>query len=1204
MACYRTVANLSKSKSFYFIDDPNFGPEILKEDSEFISPKLNALFEKIEELDNLDRQKHKRTFKHMIFTDLSQSMSIRLLSSAFVANGYTACFNGVQNEGIEMKRKRNLRKTKGKNFGVLASRPIFGAPVSAEYKKNVLRLFNSRNKDGNTHGKYIRFMILDNGFKEGIDLYDVKYVHLFEPLMFQADQKQAIGRATRFCGQKGIQFVPQKGWELSVFIYDIDHNGERLSDLHLKAIQYNFSLMNFAAELDTVVIEGAVDRSLTSVIHDRDTQEIIVSKGPLAMISPSKKMTFEEMQLFIKSHFWNKNFVYTNSGITNKCREEKGKPVDTTGIIKFTPTQNFISHFFTPDSQYKGMLLYQSVGTGKCHARDTPILMYDGTIKMVQDIQVGELLMGDDSTPRRVESLASGEDDLYDIIPTKGDAYTVNSEHILCLKPTRMNITRLDNGSFRAPYYQSNGKITSKTFKTFEEATQFLDRLSAKPPIIEIEVKDYLKLSDSSKKNLKGYRTGVEFQMQELPMDPYLFGLWLGDGTARDPKISSADTEIVEYIRTAAEKMGLVLKRENKYDYRLSSDGRVGANPFVNFLKKYNLVNNKHIPQIFLSNSRENRLNLLAGIIDSDGHYSNGGYEIIQKSNEITKGILFLARSLGYAAYSKKCKKSCIPLPTLSVDGKVHKGERKENDYNRIFISGDLYELPCKLERKISEPRMQKKNVLVTGIDVQHIGRGQYYGFTLDGNHRYLLGDFTVTHNTCTAIATATNSFDRENYTILWVTRHTLKADIWKNMFKQICHINFRERIRKGERIKNKASSLSKNWIQPVSYKQFSNLLNGNNKVLEQKLISRNGSSDPLRKTLIIIDEAHKLYADSVAAAEKPNMEVLERMINNSYQMSGRDSARILLMTATPYTENPFEMIKLLNLLRHPDDKLETNWESFSEKYLTETGQFRKDRKQIFLDEITGYISYLNRSSDKRYFAYPTLHHIIVDSSKKPDRDPLLKFNRYTRNIKDLREQKKMIKSQVEEDYSIKQDECKESCNKIDDQINNLNCNAPELSKEAKKVCKEQYKQFKEKLKECKKKCKDLNSDKKNKIKSNKETSDIEISRLKDEYDSLKDARKNLREFIKSTRTLIKELSRRIKNSDSSKEIKRLKQEKKNLRSLIVRKMYEIHSISSKIGTRFADDLSQETAIEKCQKSLERKTEEDESDSEEFEVSN
>ena len=45
--------------------------------------------------------------------------------------------------------------------------------------------------------------------------------------------------------------------------------------------------------------------------------------------------------------------------------------------------------------------------------------MSNGSIKMVQDIQIGELLMGDDSTPRKVLSLASGEDEMYDIIPKK-----------------------------------------------------------------------------------------------------------------------------------------------------------------------------------------------------------------------------------------------------------------------------------------------------------------------------------------------------------------------------------------------------------------------------------------------------------------------------------------------------------------------------------------------------------------------------------------------------------------------------------------------------------------------------------------------------------------------------------------------------------------------------------------------------------------
>jgi hypothetical protein len=52
------------------------------------------------------------------------------------------------------------------------------------------------------------------------------------------------------------------------------------------------------------------------------------------------------------------------------------------------------------------------------------------------------------------------------------------------------------------------------------------------------------------------------------------------------------------------------------------------------------------------------------------------------------------------------------------------------------------------------------------------------------------------TGKTCTAIATATTSFEKEGYNILWVTRHTLINDIWKNMFNQVCHIGLRDKIR------------------------------------------------------------------------------------------------------------------------------------------------------------------------------------------------------------------------------------------------------------------------------------------------------------------------------------------------------------------------------------------------------------------------
>ena len=75
-------------------------------------------------------------------------------------------------------------------------------------------------------------------------------------------------------------------------------------------------------------------------------------------------------------------------------------------------------------------------GRGKCFGKDTKIKMFDGSWKYVQNVEEGDLLMGDDSTPRKVSGLASGKDELYKITPIKGDPYVVNQEHILCLRHT------------------------------------------------------------------------------------------------------------------------------------------------------------------------------------------------------------------------------------------------------------------------------------------------------------------------------------------------------------------------------------------------------------------------------------------------------------------------------------------------------------------------------------------------------------------------------------------------------------------------------------------------------------------------------------------------------------------------------------------------------------------------------------------------
>jgi hypothetical protein len=140
-----------------------------------------------------------------------------------------------------------------------------------------------------------------------------------------------------------------------------------------------------------------------------------------------------------------------------------------------------------------------------------------------------------------------------------------------------------------------------------------------------------------------------------------------------------------------------------------------------------NILEPRHIPHPYKVGTRKVRLFTLAGLLDTDGSVTDGGAEITQKSETLSDDICFIARSLGFAAYKKT---------------KVVKGEI----YYRVTISGDLTEVPC--VRLVFEGRKQIKNVLNTGFTVEPIGQGVYRGIMLDKDHLFLLGDFTVTHNT------------------------------------------------------------------------------------------------------------------------------------------------------------------------------------------------------------------------------------------------------------------------------------------------------------------------------------------------------------------------------------------------------------------------------------------------------------------------
>ena len=147
-------------------------------------------------------------------------------------------------------------------------------------------------------------------------------------------------------------------------------------------------------------------------------------------------------------------------------------------------------------------------GGGKCLGKDTPVLMFDGSIKAVQDIIVGDKLMGDDSTCRNVLSICQGTEQMYRITPTKGESFTCNESHILSLKISGYKNLgqKKGNQKWYAKVIDKNTlKYVKRIFDTEENAKEFLLTFDDND-IIDISVKDYLSLPQNIIHILKLYR--------------------------------------------------------------------------------------------------------------------------------------------------------------------------------------------------------------------------------------------------------------------------------------------------------------------------------------------------------------------------------------------------------------------------------------------------------------------------------------------------------------------------------------------------------------------------------------------------------------------------------------------------------------------------------------------------------------------------
>jgi replicative DNA helicase len=351
------------------------------------------------------------------------------------------------------------------------------------------------------------------------------------------------------------------------------------------------------------------------------------------------------------------------------------------------------------------------IGAPGCHAKGTEVLMHDGTIKKVEDVIIGDKLMGPDSKPREVLKLCRGREEMVKIKPLRSPEFTVNKSHILHLSPSRLKHNKCIVGN------------------------------------LNIKTENYIKsVIGKDGAGLKGYKlikSGVNFDKKELNIDPYILGIWLGDGHSNNPSLTTMDDEIRDVWINYGKSLNLRVTKQDQVDNKSSIyslvDSKGHKNPLTLKFREYNLFNNKHIPFKYLTSSREDRLQLLAGLIDTDGSLEANkiGWNYVSKLEQLANDVVYLARSLGFHASINKKTKYC-----------TYKGLKQFGEYYYVYISGtDCLTVPVKLKRK--QPRIQKmkNNPLHQGFDYEFLPEDDFYGFTLDNDHLYLTADFFIHHN-------------------------------------------------------------------------------------------------------------------------------------------------------------------------------------------------------------------------------------------------------------------------------------------------------------------------------------------------------------------------------------------------------------------------------------------------------------------------
>ncbi len=325
--------------------------------------------------------------------------------------------------------------------------------------------------------------------------------------------------------------------------------------------------------------------------------------------------------------------------------------------------------------------------------------------RIMGELKVGDYVFGDDGAPAKISwvSDVAINRPCYKVLFSDGETIVADENH------------KWFTHTCSAKQYRNREKYPNNTIfpsvVTTKEALETLTRSDKNG-----------KRSNHSIQIAKP----VQYQEKELPIHPYVLGAWLGDGRVRSCDFTTGDEKIVETIRGFGYT---VTKHKSKYDYRIC-----GLDPI---LKSMNLLNNKHIPEVYLQGSIEQRTWLLRGLMDTDGYVSpRGQCEFDNNNITLIENFRELIRSFGItvgATSSKKFHTKFTEAPPM---------------YRITFVPNFNV---CNLERKSSRLRktFDGKNQFRKIRDITPCESVPVKCIAVENEtHLYLAGkSFIVTHN-------------------------------------------------------------------------------------------------------------------------------------------------------------------------------------------------------------------------------------------------------------------------------------------------------------------------------------------------------------------------------------------------------------------------------------------------------------------------